>query len=263
MRRFPHLLGRYIRAGGSARPSRYASPSCWQPCRWASTSASGSRWSTSSASAGSRCGSPSWSDWTRTLARRSTTRPCWSNVGCHTDAHEQAHWFGDDIALKATKYGPEPFSGSGRAGHAPASRLRQYAAAPDPGGRGLRILGAQGGRRDARPPRRACPGARARSCRCGADVLNALANSYERWDGKGYPSGRVGDEVPLAVTHRAAGRVPGGGAPDRRHRRGPRPGPAPFGFAVRPGPRRGGPRRRREGVPGTGRDRLVGRGDRR
>ena len=32
------------------------------------------------------------------------------NVGCHTDAHEQAHWFGDDIALKATKYGPEPFS---------------------------------------------------------------------------------------------------------------------------------------------------------
>src|SRR5215216_5279446 len=32
------------------------------------------------------------------------------NVGCHTDAHEQAHWFGDDIAMKATKYGAEPFS---------------------------------------------------------------------------------------------------------------------------------------------------------
>ena len=26
------------------------------------------------------------------------------NVGCHTDAHEQAKWFGDDIALKADKY---------------------------------------------------------------------------------------------------------------------------------------------------------------
>src|ERR671928_196879 len=26
------------------------------------------------------------------------------NVGCHTDAHEQAKWFGDDIALKSTKY---------------------------------------------------------------------------------------------------------------------------------------------------------------
>ena len=26
------------------------------------------------------------------------------NVGCHTDAHEQARWFGDDLALKSTKY---------------------------------------------------------------------------------------------------------------------------------------------------------------
>ena len=25
------------------------------------------------------------------------------NVGCHSDAHEQAKWFGDDIALKSTK----------------------------------------------------------------------------------------------------------------------------------------------------------------
>src|SRR4051794_6299309 len=26
------------------------------------------------------------------------------DVGCHSDAHEQARWFGDDIALKAAKY---------------------------------------------------------------------------------------------------------------------------------------------------------------
>ena len=26
------------------------------------------------------------------------------SVGCHTDAHEQAKWFGDDFALKAVKY---------------------------------------------------------------------------------------------------------------------------------------------------------------
>ena len=26
------------------------------------------------------------------------------NVGCHSDAHEQAKWFGDDIDLKSTKY---------------------------------------------------------------------------------------------------------------------------------------------------------------
>src|SRR5580692_6110375 len=26
------------------------------------------------------------------------------NVGCHSDAHEQAKWFGDDIRLKSGKY---------------------------------------------------------------------------------------------------------------------------------------------------------------
>src|ERR1700756_2297502 len=26
------------------------------------------------------------------------------NVGCHTDAHEQVRWFGDDIAFKTQKY---------------------------------------------------------------------------------------------------------------------------------------------------------------
>jgi hypothetical protein len=31
-------------------------------------------------------------------------------VGCHADAHEQAKWFGDDIALKATKFRYEPGS---------------------------------------------------------------------------------------------------------------------------------------------------------
>ena len=29
------------------------------------------------------------------------------NVGCHSDAHEQAKWFGDDIELKSTKYDHE------------------------------------------------------------------------------------------------------------------------------------------------------------
>ena len=29
------------------------------------------------------------------------------NVGCHTDAHEQAKWFGDDIAVKSIKYDHE------------------------------------------------------------------------------------------------------------------------------------------------------------
>ena len=54
------------------------------------------------------------------------------NVGCHSDAHEQAKWFGDDIALKSIKYDHEPrslrmaatgmrFLGSG---HPPLHRFR-------------------------------------------------------------------------------------------------------------------------------------------
>ena len=47
------------------------------------------------------------------------------NVGCHTDAHEQAYWFGDDIAMKATKYDAEPFSAADMVDDAPDARLRR------------------------------------------------------------------------------------------------------------------------------------------
>ncbi len=54
------------------------------------------------------------------------------NVGCHTDAHEQAKWFGDDIALKSGKYDHELRSLRGAlsglrllgAGHPPLHRFR-------------------------------------------------------------------------------------------------------------------------------------------
>ena len=54
------------------------------------------------------------------------------NVGCHSDAHEQAKWFGDDIALKVDQVRPraeEP--AHGRHGDAAAWR-RSPAAAPIP-----------------------------------------------------------------------------------------------------------------------------------
>lgn len=33
----------------------------------------------------------------------------------------------------------------------------------------------------------------------GESVCNAMAHAYERWDGKGYPEGLVGEEVPVAI----------------------------------------------------------------
>src|SRR6266446_1624414 len=54
------------------------------------------------------------------------------NVGCHSDAHEQAKWFGDDIVLKSGKYDHEFRSLRGAAagmrrlgsGHAGSHRFR-------------------------------------------------------------------------------------------------------------------------------------------
>jgi HD-GYP domain-containing protein (c-di-GMP phosphodiesterase class II) len=120
------------------------------------------------------------------------------NVGCHSDAHEQARWFGDDIALKATKFGPhEPFSLGDvidmvrriGAGSSPLHRLRTGLEFAISGHRDVsdmiarhagiaRDLGAQLGLPDA--------------------VLDALAGSYERWDGRGWPGDRAGAEIPLA-----------------------------------------------------------------
>src|SRR3989440_1186734 len=49
------------------------------------------------------------------VAKPCTTRHLLVNVGCHTDAHEQAKWFGDDSAMKAAKYQHEPRSLRGAA----------------------------------------------------------------------------------------------------------------------------------------------------
>jgi HD-GYP domain-containing protein (c-di-GMP phosphodiesterase class II) len=119
-------------------------------------------------------------------------------VGCHSDAHEQAKWFGDDIALKSGKYDHEFHSvreaaagmrrlGSGHAGShrfrvalefalsghkEVADMITQHAAM-------TRILGEQLGLPE--------------------EVLNALGAAYETWDGRGWPGELEGAEVPLAA----------------------------------------------------------------
>ena len=119
------------------------------------------------------------------------------NVGCHSDAHEQAKWFGDDIALKAAKYdhplrGPRSAAAAMRmlgAGNPPLHRFRvglEFALA---GHRELddmianhalmaRRLAEQLGLPDA--------------------VLEALAAAYEQWDGRGWPGEVKGEDIPLA-----------------------------------------------------------------
>ena len=120
------------------------------------------------------------------------------NVGCHADAHEQAKWFGDDIVLKGNKYKHDFRSVSGMvsgvrsigAGHPPLHRLR------------VGLAFAFGGHHEvdqmiAQHAELACRLAD----RLGLDpaVRAAVAGSYERWDGHGWPGLCRGDQIPLAA----------------------------------------------------------------
>lgn len=119
------------------------------------------------------------------------------NVGCHTDAYEQAHWFGDDIAMKSTKYDHEPGSAADVAamvrllgsGGTPLHRVR------------VAFDFAISGRKEVDSMiERHANLARSLADELGLPevVLESLAASYERWDGKGWPGDLVGDDIPLA-----------------------------------------------------------------
>jgi len=119
------------------------------------------------------------------------------NVGCHSDAHEQAKWFGDDFAAKAIKYDHDPrslamsfagirFLGSG---HPPLHRFRL----------GLEFV--LSGHRDVDgmiEHHAAIARTMAEHLGLSDEVLEALAAAYERWDGRGWPGELRGEEVPLA-----------------------------------------------------------------
>jgi HD-GYP domain-containing protein (c-di-GMP phosphodiesterase class II) len=120
------------------------------------------------------------------------------SVGCHSDAHEQAKWFGDDIALKSIKYDHEPrslrmaatgmrFLGSG---HPPLHRFRL----------GLEFM-ISGHREvdDMIAHHAAIARTMGEQLELPDEVLQALGAAYERWDGRGWPGELKGEEVPLAA----------------------------------------------------------------
>src|SRR3954471_22693212 len=118
------------------------------------------------------------------------------NVGCHTDAHEQAKWFGDDIACKTIKYDHDP-----RSVRMAASGLKQLGAGLAPLHRfRLGLEFAISGHRET-DSMIAHHAAIARTMgehlHLTPGVLTALGAAYERWDGKGWPGDLAGDDVPL------------------------------------------------------------------
>ena len=120
------------------------------------------------------------------------------NVGCHTDAHEQAKWFGDDIALKSVKYDYElrsirmATSGMRRigAGNPPLHRFRI----------GLEFL--LSGHREVNDMidhHAAMARSLGEQLQLSDEVLAALGAAYEMWDGKGWPGNLAADAIPLAA----------------------------------------------------------------
>ncbi|HEY2768079.1 MAG TPA: HD domain-containing phosphohydrolase [Solirubrobacteraceae bacterium] len=118
-------------------------------------------------------------------------------VGCHSDAHEQAKWFGDDIALKSHKYDYEF-----RSVRAAASTMRMLGAGNSPLHRfriGLEF--ALAGHRDLDGMiTQHAKLARALAEELGLPdaVLDALESAYETWDGKGWPGALRGEQIPIA-----------------------------------------------------------------
>src|SRR6266571_5062732 len=119
------------------------------------------------------------------------------NVGCYSDVHEQAKWFGDDIVLKNAKYDHELRSLAGAAatmrmvgsGSPPLHRFRvglEFALA------GWREVDGMIARHSAL--------ARSLAGQLGLPdaVQQAVGASYEQWDGRGWPGQLKGDAVPIA-----------------------------------------------------------------
>jgi HD-GYP domain-containing protein (c-di-GMP phosphodiesterase class II) len=120
------------------------------------------------------------------------------NVGCHADAHEQAKWFGDDIALKAVKYrhelrGVAMTAASMRlvgAGNPPLHRFRVGLEFAFTGHREMD---------DVMSSHAAMARALAEQLGLPHKVRAALGGSYEQWDGRGWPGELEGEDVPVAA----------------------------------------------------------------
>jgi HD-GYP domain-containing protein (c-di-GMP phosphodiesterase class II) len=120
------------------------------------------------------------------------------NVGCHTDAYEQAKWFGDDIELKSGKYDHEP--GSLRAAAA-GMRLLGSGSPPLQRFRVLVEFAISGHREVADMITQHAGLARALAAELELpdEVQQALGSGYEQWDGHGFPGNLDGEAVPLAA----------------------------------------------------------------
>ncbi|HTN25704.1 MAG TPA: HD domain-containing phosphohydrolase [Solirubrobacteraceae bacterium] len=136
-------------------------------------------------------------------------------VGCHADAHEQARWFGDDIALRADTYEVDMVGlpaarfmlGHLGAGQGPLSRARLAASFIGSGRRWMSAM---------EPTHCLVAADLADRLGLGAIVHDPILEAFERWDGRGTPNRLKGEQISqvarivhlgdvVEVFHRAGG----------------------------------------------------------
>ena len=119
-------------------------------------------------------------------------------IGCHADSHEFSRWFGDDLAMRRDSYQLD------WAGLPYLTYLLRHAGSSQPAARRTRTLLTlllTPRMRMAALIHSHCMSAGLMAERIGLDtsVREAVACSFERWDGSGLPAGRRGDDIPLAT----------------------------------------------------------------
>jgi HD-GYP domain-containing protein (c-di-GMP phosphodiesterase class II) len=120
-------------------------------------------------------------------------------VGCHVDAYEQAKWFGDDLALKHDIR----FVDEGRPRELAGFVLRHLGAGRSAVDRAKLAAGMLGeGRRvidDIEENHWRTVDALMDRLRLSDAVRESVAQTFERWDGKGDPDGIGGDDLLVAT----------------------------------------------------------------
>lgn len=116
-------------------------------------------------------------------------------LGCHADSHEQAAWFGDDIALRRDKH-EDDLAGAAVAGFI----LRHVGAGEAPLRRAqllVSLVASGGGVAAMETTHCVLAGAFAMRLGLSADVRDNLQQVFERWDGKGAPAKLEGEQIAL------------------------------------------------------------------
>jgi HD-GYP domain-containing protein (c-di-GMP phosphodiesterase class II)/DNA-binding CsgD family transcriptional regulator len=120
-------------------------------------------------------------------------------VGCTSDAHLLAAWFGDDLQAR----GDGMLIDFGSPAELLAFTVRHVGAGRSPRGRAASIaaLVGAGPGTQAETARGSCEVARLLARRLGLDdpVEEALNFTFERWDGRGAPARAAGEAIPLAA----------------------------------------------------------------